>query len=82
MVPQGTDTKKVTDVSVTVITEQTFHVDEQAVSILCARKSCVTGPANGVRSRVDFKPGEPGDNVAALISLVDRAKAIHGTILA
>ena len=49
VVPQGTDTKKVTDVSVTVITEQTFHVDEQAVSILCARKSCVTGPANGVK---------------------------------
>ena len=49
-VPEGIDTEKVTDKSVTVITEQTFHVDDQAVSGLCACKSCVTGRANGEKN--------------------------------
>ena len=47
MVPEGTDTEKVTDISVTVITEQTLHVDNQAVSSLWTCKSCVSGRANG-----------------------------------
>ena len=46
-VPEGTDTEKVTDISVTAITEQTFHVDDQAVSSLCVCKSRVSGRANG-----------------------------------
>ena len=45
-VPEGTDTEKVTDVFVTVISEQTFHVDDQAVSAF-AYSSCVSGRANG-----------------------------------
>ena len=47
VVPEGTDTEKVTDISVTVITEQTFHVDDQVVSSLCVCKSCVSGRVNG-----------------------------------
>ena len=46
-VPEGTDTEKVTDISATVITEQTFHVDNQAVSSLFACRSCATGQTEG-----------------------------------
>ena len=46
-VPQGTDTEKVTYISVTIIIEQTFHVDNQAVSSLFACKSCATGQSEG-----------------------------------
>ena len=40
-VPEGTDTEKVTDMFVTVISEQTFHIDDQAVSSLCVFKLCL-----------------------------------------
>ena len=46
-VPEGTDTEKVTDISVTVIIEQTVYVDDQAVSSLSGGKSCATGRAKG-----------------------------------
>ena len=46
-VPEGTDTEKVTDISLTVITEQTFHVDDQAVSSLSTCRSCAIGRAKG-----------------------------------
>ena len=41
VVPEGTDTEKVTDMFVTVISEQTFHIDDQAVSSLCVFKLCL-----------------------------------------
>ena len=46
-VPEGTDIEKVTDISVTVIIEQTVYVDDQAVSSLSGGKSCATGRAKG-----------------------------------
>ena len=53
-VPEGTDTEKVTDISVTAITEQTFHVDDQAVSSLSACRSCATGRAKGEKKSGGF----------------------------
>ena len=44
-VPEGTDTETVTDISVTIIIEQAFHVDDQAVSSLFACTSCVSSRA-------------------------------------
>ena len=65
-VPEGTDTEKVTDISVTAITEQTFHVDDQAVSSLSACRSVPQAERKVKRSRVDFKPGNLGTMLLCL----------------
>ena len=77
VIPEGTDTETVTDLSETVITEEMFDV-RSAQSKRCrsfAYSSRVSQAERMVnRSRVDFKPGEPGDNVAVPIPLADRGR--------
>ena len=58
MVPEGTDTEKVTDISVTVITEGTFEVHSAQI------KRCRAG----VSGRTN------GDNVAVAFLLVDHGR--------
>ena len=74
VVPEGTDTETVTDISETVISEEMFDV-RSAQSKRCrsfAYASRVSQAERMVnRSRVDFKHGEPGDNVAVPIPLAD-----------
>lgn len=60
MVPEGTDTEKVTDISVTVITEGTFEVHSAQIK-RCRAESGVSGRANG-------------DNVAVAFLLVDHGR--------
>ena len=79
VIPEGTDTE-----TVTVITEEMFDVCS-AQSKWCrsfAYASRVSQAERMVnRSRVDFKHGEPGDNVAVPTPLADRGSGNPRNIL-